>query len=193
MSETTDEAGGTSTPQPTNTAKHETPIRTAIWGSWANLVHARDHVLLRHYTVVIGAARPNDPPPKDLDSARLQWDAVKGVPPGFDRHTYETEWVRGIRLISAWIVFWSSIAPLLVIVAIWLRRGLPEPLWSSLLVNGLIGLIAFPILSLFGLILPTLFIRPIATFTYWLLDCITPQERRGTNPSKNRKSKGRRR
>ena len=81
----------------------------------------------------------------------------------------ETRWVRSARLVAVWVVFWSSILPMAVIIAVCIGRVLQGHSWTRIAITFIIGMIAFPFLSLLGLILQALLIRPFVAFSNWLL------------------------
>lgn len=158
-------------PPYSQSARRETPFRTAIWKSWSILLGSRERVLLQNYADAIQAVRPDAVPPEDLTEARSTWDAVDEHPPfsEFDREVAETRWVRSVRLIALWIVFWSTILPLVLITAFCVRHAVQGPVWPRLLIDCIIGIVAFPLLSVFGLIFQAFLIRPFVAFANWLV------------------------
>jgi hypothetical protein len=152
------------------------PLHRAVLDAWVDLVRPRESILLRHYTAVISSLEPGTARPASLNEARrrLYKDQAAAEP----IEVQESKMVLAARLIAAWIVFWSTILPALIIVGLcaWQLARHPGSAFLMLGYAPLAALILFPFLCVLCMMLQGLLMRPFGALLGRVVDLAHPVE-----------------
>jgi hypothetical protein len=134
------------------------PFRHVILGAWADLFRSRDGLLLKCYCRLPAITPPGTAPPATLEEARARCDSSPERPGSeMDRDLVEARMVRVTRILAAWLAFWSTIVPLVVVAGfiVW-RLGRIQAQgqdWTDQAVIVIASVILFPLLSILCLLL----------------------------------------
>jgi hypothetical protein len=144
------------------------PLHTAIFKAWADLLQSREALLLRVYLRSLGDLGVDSPLPITLEEARHRFGAAQGNPdpPISARDSLESKLVLGTRMIAAWVVLWTTLAPAALVAWFCVNRilSMPDRNWLSLGFVPIAFVILFPVFSVIGLFLQSIFIRPFNAF-----------------------------
>jgi hypothetical protein len=140
------------------------PIRRVILGAWADLFRSRDSLLLKIYGRLPDIAPAGTSPPTTLEEARARADSLWGQAfTEMDRDLAEARMVRVTRILAAWLAFWSTVVPLIVIAAfvVWRLRRIQGGDWTDYAVVAVCSVILLPLLAILSLLLQAPLMRPL--------------------------------
>lgn len=149
---------------PANVAADRHPFRSVILGAWADLFRPRNELLLRCYVRLPDVTAPGASPPANLDEARARAASLEGHGLSeIDRDHAEAGMLRVTRVLAAWIAFWSTVVPLIVIAAfvVWRLGRLQRGNWVDYTVIAACSAILFPLLAILCLLLQAPLLRPL--------------------------------
>jgi hypothetical protein len=142
-----------------------------ILGAWVDLFRSRDSLLLKMYSQSPYITPAGTAPPATLAEAHARIDALS---PGVkvserDRDLGESRIARSLRILSAWLVFWSTLMPLTVIAAFlaWKLPRMQGGDWVNVTVMVICSVILFPLLAILSLVLQAGLMRPLLAVLNW--------------------------
>jgi hypothetical protein len=152
------------------------PLHRAVLDAWVDLVRPRESILLRHYTTMLSSLEPGAARPATLDEARRR--LYKNQPAAEPIEVQESKMVLAARLIAAWIVFWATILPALIIVGpcAWQLARHPGSAFLTLRYALLAALILCPFLCVLCMMLQGLLLRPFGALLGRVLDLAYPDQ-----------------
>lgn len=140
------------------------PFRRVILGAWADLFRSRDSLLIRTYGRLPDITPAGKSPPATLEEARARADSLGGRAfTEVDRDLAEARMVRVTRILAAWLAFWSTVVPLIVIAAfvVWRLRRIQGGDWTGYAIVAVCSVILLPLLAILSLLLQAPLMRPL--------------------------------
>lgn len=133
------------------------PFRDVILNAWGDLFRSREGLLLRIYGRTPEITPRGTAAPSTLAEVHARIDAQwpdAGIS-AIDRDLSETRMVRSHRILSAWLVFWSTLVPIAGIAAfiVWRLSRIQGPNGTDIAVVIVTSLILFPLLAILCLLL----------------------------------------
>jgi hypothetical protein len=150
------------------------PVHKAIIRAWGDLLGSRESLLLRAYSEMIRARDPDDFDPATVAEARQRFNAMQQITISSDSATaaQESRIVLAMRLIAAWLVFWTTIVPAgivgwLLLIRIRHRIGFSDvQSFAQFLITLIFLLLIF---GAIGLFIQAILCRPFAAVVNRLL------------------------
>jgi hypothetical protein len=151
------------------------PFHRAVLDAWGDLFRSREQLLMRHYSRLVSSQEPGAVLPGTIEEARRRIYAAPQFPQTLECsiEIQESKMVLAARIIAAWIVVWSTLFPLAIIggLCYWQLRRHPG---LTFLTSGYIPLavlVLFPFLSVLGLGVQGLLLRPFSALLNYLVRC----------------------